>query len=114
MLFVMGASENGSALTGVYVLVVRTGAIVHLNVVLLSSKFLWIPGLVFGVLWDIGRILIRLVNFCVPFGSLSGLTGISLIPISRSQRSRRNDNRHLLGTAEISDLSAWVKIDLYG
>ena len=50
--------------------------------------------------------LIRLVNFCVPFGSLSGLTGISLIPISRCQRSRRNDNRHLLGTAEISDLSA--------
>ena len=49
MLFVMGASENGSALTGVYVLVVRTGAIVHLNVVLLSSKFLWIPGLVLGV-----------------------------------------------------------------
>ena len=81
-------------------------AIVHLNVVLPNSKFLWIPGLVLGVYWGIGRILIRLVNFCVPFGSLSGLTGISLIPISRCQRSRRNDNRHLLGTAEISDLSA--------
>ena len=106
MLFVMGASENGSALTGVYVLVVRTGAIVHLNVVLLSSKFLWIPGLVFGVLWDIGWFLIRLVNFCVPFGSRLGLTGISLIPIGRCQRSRHNDNRHLLGIAEISDLSA--------
>ena len=45
-------------------------------------------------------------KFCVPFGSRLGLTGISLVPIGRCQRSRRNDNRHLLGTAEISDLSA--------
>ena len=55
-------------------------------------------------LLGIGRILIRLVNFCVPFGSRLGLTRISLVPIGRCQRSRRNDNRHLLGTAGISEL----------
>ena len=43
-------------------------------------------------------------KFCVPFCSHLGLTGISLVPIGRCQRSRRNDNRHLLGTVGISEV----------
>ena len=43
-------------------------------------------------------------NFFVPSSSRLGLTGISLVPIGRCQRSRLNDNRHLLGTAGISEV----------